>query len=314
MSWRCSEDISWHEYWPTRTGHLPLLHMRLNYQGRTTPAQSFILDSGAVCTAIPEAYVSNLIDLSQYVLEKTGLRDAQGQELEGVRLPLELEFRREHQDERIYLQETVWCCAGLKRGLLGQASIFEQLGVIFLNFPDAPEGRRFGLFRRPGSSEFLSFHTPGAWAHADTERLFFADHEVIELKGDSGLLQYTRAEFTDFELEVEWCARNPEDKGGVWLRLPPLGTAGQPSDRQGGIEVLIEARGSEARWLGAVRPVGEWNTLRIQARGPELRIFLNTEEVRTMDASASASHAGGIGLRSHPSSRIRFRALRIRRP
>jgi hypothetical protein len=40
-----------------------------------------------------------------------------------------------------------WFCEGLMRGLLGQSSFFEQFGAIFLNFPQALEGRRFGLFK-----------------------------------------------------------------------------------------------------------------------------------------------------------------------
>ncbi|WP_309891516.1 family 16 glycoside hydrolase [Archangium sp.] len=314
MSWRCDEEIVWHKYSKTDNGHLPLLYMRLNYQGKATfGAETFILDSGAVATAIPEEYVSKLLDLSQYIREKTGLTDAHGRQLEGVRLPLELVFQSHRRGEFIYVQETVWCCAGIRRGLLGQGSIFEQLGTIFLNFPDASGARFFGLFRRPGSSEILSFHTPGAWANIGTRSLFFTDHEVIELEGNSGLLQYTRAEFADFDLEVDWCAQTSEDKAGVCLRLPSLGSAGQPLNSQSSIEILIKAQGSETRWREAVRPVGERNTLLIKARGRELRLFLNTKEVHTMDAPAHALRSGGIGLRSHPGSRMRFRALRIQR-
>ena len=76
MDWRWSEEIDWHDYSETKNGHLPLLFMGLNYQGRTTASRTFILDSGAVRTAIPEKYVSELLDLSHYIREKTGLRDA----------------------------------------------------------------------------------------------------------------------------------------------------------------------------------------------------------------------------------------------
>jgi hypothetical protein len=150
MDWPQDEEIRWYGLTETKGGnHLASLQVTLHHQGKSSVALPFLLDSGAVRTVVPESYAGNLIDPSQYPRQKTGMKDMHGGEAEGFPVEMELELPGYYPQARLRLRETIWFCLGLRRGLLGQASIFEQLGVLFLNFPDSPEGRRFGLFKRP---------------------------------------------------------------------------------------------------------------------------------------------------------------------
>lgn len=81
-------------------------------------------------------------------LQDSGLVDAHGNRARGIALEVAVVLLpgSPGRDELAF-QETVWFCEGLRRGLLGQSSFFEQFGAIFLNFPQALEGRRFGLFK-----------------------------------------------------------------------------------------------------------------------------------------------------------------------
>jgi hypothetical protein len=180
----------------------------------------------------------------------------------------------------------------------------------------------------------LSFDVPGAWAQAGEGRFVPAGPDTLVSEGGTGLLWYTPEEFSDFELLVDWKLTALEDNSGVFLRFPTAELARREPDWKVGHEVQIDDRGvdheqqrlhSPLHLTGAVyaespasrlasKPPGEWNQFHILARGRELRVLLNGEEVCRHTASAYKSRAGRLGLQNHhEGSRVFFRAPRILR-
>ncbi|MCY1083564.1 3-keto-disaccharide hydrolase [Archangium lansingense] len=180
----------------------------------------------------------------------------------------------------------------------------------------------------------LSFDTPGAWAMAGQGRFVPVGPGLLESEGGSGLLWYTPAEFSDFRLQVDWLAHSIEDNSGVFFRFPTAELARNQPDWKAGFEVQIDDRGVDPEHgtmgspfhltgslytlapalLMASRPLGEWNSFDILARGLELRVVLNGVEVCSFFAPSYKPRAGRIGLQAHhEGSRVRFRAPRIQR-
>jgi hypothetical protein len=175
------------------------------------------------------------------------------------------------------------------------------------------------------------------WQMAGNGRFNIIDGGVLESEGGPGLLWYTRATFADFVLLIDWRLSSLEDNSGVYLRFPPLGRNTperdwQVADRQG-YEVQIDDRGydpetksfnSPLHLTGAIyrrapalkhasRPVGEWNTFVVEARGRQLSVTLNGELVSDFVVNDGQSLRGHIGLQTHhPRSRVQFRNVRIR--
>jgi hypothetical protein len=122
----------------------------MRHHGRTFGPEPFILDTGAVRSVAPLSWAKNLLDLSPAPpFQDSGMTDVQGHALRGIPRHLKLELLFPYPDMPLSIQETVWFCPGVRHGLLGQTAFFEQLGAIFLNFPQALAGRRFGLFPPP---------------------------------------------------------------------------------------------------------------------------------------------------------------------
>src|SRR2546428_7710474 len=123
-----------------------------------------------------------------------------------------------------------------------------------------------------------------AWQMAGSGR-FIVNNDVLESQDGIGLLWYTREEFKDFVLKVDWRAAHPDDNSGVFIRFPVLNSSNPQADWElaanHGDEVQIDDTGlnpdtgqlhDPAHETGAIyalspasklasRPVGEWNTL-----------------------------------------------------
>jgi choline dehydrogenase-like flavoprotein len=155
---------------------------------------------------------------------------------------------------------------------------------------------------------------------------------IIESVGGTGLLWFTKEEFTDFILRVEWRIFSEFDNSGVYLRFPALGNDFRPADTQG-YEVQIDEHGidpqgnpgSALHRTGAIyglapsskpdfpRLVGQWNTFEIEARGPAITVKLNGQPVSSLP-HGNRSLKGHIGLQNHHAgSRAQFRNIRIKR-
>jgi len=111
--------------------------------------------------------------------------------------------------------------------------------------------------------------------------------DTVESEGGIGLLWYTKEEFSDFLLTVQWRSITPSDNSGVFLRFPALGNQNPPktgswrwtratrSRSMTGDLTQHEYDGKSAAHDGcglsacasdtlASKPLGEWNTFEIQ--------------------------------------------------
>jgi hypothetical protein len=177
---------------------------------------------------------------------------------------------------------------------------------------------------------------PGEWRMAGHGGFRAVGPGTIESEGGPGILWYPGLEVADFTLAIDWRLSAPEDNSGVFLRIPPLGHDDPDRDWRPavdqGYEVQIDDRGvdpergvlgSDRHRTGAIyrraparagasRPVGEWNTLEIAARGTTIRVALNGVSVSALDDGDGGRTRGHIGLQAHhPGSRVQFRNLRI---
>jgi hypothetical protein len=161
---------------------------------------------------------------------------------------------------------------------------------------------------------------------------------IVESVDGIGLLWYTRQQFTDFILRVDWRASAPDDNSGVFIRFPALGSSDPANDWKlavdQGYEIQIDDTGKNPdvtpntfgdplHITGSVyklapaitlasNPVGQWNNYEITARGPVIDVTLNGQAVSKL-SNAQRSPSGFIGLQNHhPGSRVQFRNLRIK--
>lgn len=175
---------------------------------------------------------------------------------------------------------------------------------------------------------------PGGWRIEDGVLGF-------EPGGDGGDL-VTRETYGDFELVLDWKI-SPCGNSGVFYRGAPDGDYIWQTAPE--MQVLDDSCHPDARYPshragsnydlhaappGVVRPAGEWNEVRIVARGPHVEHWLNGEQVagyeqgsdawaarvaaskfRTMP-SYGTRMAGVIGLQDHGDP-VWFRDVRIRR-
>jgi len=159
---------------------------------------------------------------------------------------------------------------------------------------------------------------------------------IIESVGGIGLLWFTEEEFDNFVLRLEWRASDITDNSGVFIRFPALGNSDPANDWRlavdKGYEIQIDDRGinpdagttnDPLHQTGAIyaiaaashlasKPVGQWNTFEIEARGQDIRIRLNGDLVSQLTGDGSRPAKGHIGLQNHhPGSRVQFRNLQI---
>ena len=63
----------------------------------------------------------------------------------------------------------------------------------------------------------------------------------------------------------------------------------------------------------ASRPLGEWNTFEIQAKGDTITVVLNGKQVTQYNVDPLRPPAGHIGLQNHhPGSQVQFRNILIK--
>jgi choline dehydrogenase-like flavoprotein len=156
---------------------------------------------------------------------------------------------------------------------------------------------------------------------------------VLETFGSYGLYWYTKEQFANFILKLDWRVARRDDNSGVFIRTPgpavadPLNAAVAQ-----GHEVQIDERGFDSvsgteghpqKRTGAIydlqapssfpsRPIGEWNTYLIEANGSQIRVTLNGQSVNVYKSTRQSS--GFIALQAYkPSSRVQFRNLQVKK-
>jgi choline dehydrogenase-like flavoprotein len=160
-----------------------------------------------------------------------------------------------------------------------------------------------------------------------------------------GVLWYTREEFRNFVLKVDWLSFNPTtnvaggraDNAGVLFRFPALNASNPGNDwklaSDKGYEIQIDDMGfnvdtgqnfSPLHQTGAVyalapsstvasKPAGQWNTFEIEATGTAINVTLNGQLVTTYSIPANNSRLreGHIGLQCH-SGNVQYQNVMIR--
>lgn len=135
----------------------------------------------------------------------------------------------------------------------------------------------------------------------------------------SGSWLRTDREYGDFALELEY-AINAKGNSGAFIRSA---LERNPAFTGNEMQILDDSHLAEPKkWsTGALydvvaanrvasKPAGEWNTVRIEARGPTVRIQLNGDEI--LNHHGVRSLRGYLGLQNHDDqSVVMFRNVRI---
>ncbi len=183
------------------------------------------------------------------------------------------------------------------------------------------------------------------WEATGKAEQWAAEDGMIVVKGGGGGWLFTKGTYENFDLMLEF--KLPEmGNSGVALRAPRK--KGDPAYE--GMEIrLLDDRNylDEKKYKGlqqwqrtgsiygvvppskdATKPAGEWNTMRIVAQGPKIKIILNGETIvdanledhkdRTEKQEGKPAHPGilrahgHIGLQSHD-GRVEFKNIKLKK-
>jgi hypothetical protein len=162
-----------------------------------------------------------------------------------------------------------------------------------------------------------------------------AENGVLFVNGSGGGWLMTEKEYADFELRLEFKLPT-KGNSGVALRSP---MKGHPT--YDGMEIqILDDEWHKANYKGlkptqltgsiydivppskeALKPIGEWNKMRITARGRKIQVELNGTLIVDADLDAHKNRArqhpgllrekGHLGLQSHD-GRVEFRNLYVK--
>lgn len=159
---------------------------------------------------------------------------------------------------------------------------------------------------------------------------------IIEAVGGIGLLWFTKEQFENFILRVDFRLSSPTDNSGVFLRIPALATSDPANDwkpaADQGYEVQIDNTGFNPDTNGfddplhktgaiytlapssaAMPAVGQWHTYEIEAVGSQIIVRLNGQQVSHL-TNGTRLAKGFIGLQNHHSgSKVQFTRVRIKK-
>lgn len=173
----------------------------------------------------------------------------------------------------------------------------------------------------PGFTPLFDGATLDGWQQAGPDGFTVVDG-MLQSSGGMGLLWYTKKQFGDFILKIDWKVLHIDDNSGVFLRFPDPGNDPWVAVNNG-YEVQIDDVGAPdgemihktggiynfaAPTKVATNPVGDWNFYEIHAVGQSYRIILNGSEVT--DFTGSRSTTGYMGLQNHNGT-VTFRSVRI---
>jgi glucose/arabinose dehydrogenase/PKD repeat protein len=160
--------------------------------------------------------------------------------------------------------------------------------------------------------------TLGGWDHAGPGS-FTVVNGILTPQGGRGALWYSRQQYGDFALELEYEQDSVSSNSGIFLRIPD-GNGAIANPQTKGYQVSILDRVEEARFRTGsidgidpadflnVKPVGGgYNKVRIEVRGQEYKIYWNDLLVNTVTGDREL--AGYIGLENNGGG-IRFKNIR----
>ena len=151
---------------------------------------------------------------------------------------------------------------------------------------------------------------------------------TIRSEGGLGLLWYTRQEFTNYSLKLDWKLVK-DDNGGVFVGFPNPGNDPYIAVNQG-YEIQIDASDLPDRTTGAIytfkgadslavaaslKPLGQWNAYEIQVQGQNIKVFLNGTLVNDFTSTEPMRDLtqGFVGVQNHGGGEsIWYRNIRIK--
>jgi choline dehydrogenase-like flavoprotein len=181
-------------------------------------------------------------------------------------------------------------------------------------------------------ADFAALGTGGldGWKQVGTGRFIELGGNILEVDGGPGILWYSRQQFEDFVLRVDFRHSSPTDNSGVFLRFPdPAGNPDVPV--QQGYEVQIDNTGLNPKTdlqgdplhrtgaiyglapaAGSLPSIRQWHTFEIEAIGARITVRLDGQQVSQL-SNGSRSPRGFIGLQAHHAgSRVQFARLRVK--
>lgn len=182
--------------------------------------------------------------------------------------------------------------------------------------------------------------TLDGWQMAGAGGFSVIGGNVLQSFGGLGLLWYTREEFADFELALDWRVFAADGNSGVFIRFPALNSSNPATDWQlavsRGYEIQIDdsgynpdtnTSGDPAHETGSIyaiqapsalasNPTGQWNSYRIRAQANKINVWLNgTHVITDFAVDKVRPRRGHIGLQNHSGvngpSVVEFRNVEI---
>jgi len=138
---------------------------------------------------------------------------------------------------------------------------------------------------------------------------------ILKSQGGMGLLWYSRKQYRDFILEVDYKCSKPETNSGIFLRVPEVPTSDdyiyhsfeiQIYDAGEGIHQTGAVYDAQAPTVRAFKPAGEWNHLKITFINDRIKIELNGQGILDWQAEPRGkvkdfARQGYVGLQNHDS-------------
>jgi hypothetical protein len=174
------------------------------------------------------------------------------------------------------------------------------------------------------------------WQMAGTGGFMEVGGNIIESVDGIGLLWFTKEQFDDFVLRVDFRLSSPTDNSGIFIRIPALGSHEPANDWKPavdqGYEIQIDNTGfnPDANSFNdplhktgaiyklapssAVMPaVSQWHTFEIEAVGPKITVRLNGQQISQL-TNGNRLAKGYIGLQNHhPGSKAQFTRVQIKK-
>jgi sugar phosphate isomerase/epimerase len=150
---------------------------------------------------------------------------------------------------------------------------------------------------------------------------------ILKSQGGMGLLWYSVKKFKDFVFEFEYRCSQRETNSGVFVRVPGVPTSDdyiyhsfevQIYDAGQGIHKTGAVYDAEPTRLDALKPVGDWNHMKITFQGKRLEVEINGKVVVDWQAEPKGkikdfAAEGYIGLQNHDSlSPVYFKDIFIK--
>jgi len=166
---------------------------------------------------------------------------------------------------------------------------------------------------------------------------FVVKDGAMKTEGGMGILWYTREKISHGTIRVVFRLTSKESDSGVFIRIPEKPSEPwMPINR--GYEVEIGDWPDDYSCTGVlytftkalarpIRPIGEWNTMKITIAGPRTIVYLNGIKVtdftegQPVPPKPAGSHdpdrgprpdSGYIGLQNHPGSEVYFKEVSLR--